>query len=103
MPSSQHEELGEATNTLLLQTGGRLSHQGQPRAAPQVLAVVSKSPTSLFLMPCSHLPVPTSPYLTQPLITQCHIQVVTWSLSGTHRCDSGGKQHCGSKVLPKAL
>lgn len=99
MPGTERGAQGGSKHTAVCGQGERPSHQGQPRAAPQVLVVVSKSPTSLFLMPRSHLPVPTSPYL----ITQCHIQVVTWSLSGTHRRDNGGKQHSGSKVLPKAL
>lgn len=49
------------------------------------------------------LSVPTSPYSPQSLMTQCHIQVVTWSLGVMYQSNNRGKQHSGSKVLPIAL
>lgn len=114
LPSTHHglgEELTQAAKPVLLGASSAPwapAPPGRRRDQPQGSARDSSSGASGQdqMIHCYYsycLSVPTSPYSPQSLMTQCHIQVVTWSLGVMYQSNNRGKQHSGSKVLPIAL
>lgn len=74
----------------------------QQEEGPATRVSLGQSPPN-YLHHFQCFAVPTSPYSMWSVMTQCHIQVVTWSLGVMYQSNNGGKQLSGSKVLPRAL